>query len=174
MNAIFKRKSIRSFKRKKVSDRLIKEILMAGMAAPSSWNSKPWIFIVIKDRKILDEIAKRHGYANMCKEASLAILVSGNPENMKEKEFLPQDCAAATENMLIEATYLGLGSVWVGLFPKEERMNLLRELTSLPENIIPFSLVVLGYPAEKKKGKKIYYENMVYIDKWDKKQKFDI
>ncbi len=151
MNAIFKRKSVRSFKQKRVPDKLIKKILMAAMAAPSSWNSKPWIFIVIRDRFILDEIAEKHGYANMCKESNCAILVCGSPENMKEKDFLPQDCAAATENMLIEATYLGLGSVWVGLYPKEDRMNLLRKLTSIPENIYPFSLVVLGYPNEKKR-----------------------
>ncbi|MCX7821320.1 MAG: nitroreductase family protein [Brevinematales bacterium] len=171
MNAIFKRKSIRSFKSKWVSERLIKKILMAGMAAPSSWNSKPWVFIVIRDKKILDEIAEKHGYANMCRESNCAILVCGNPENMKEKDFLPQDCSAATENMLIEATYLGLGSVWVGLFPKEDRMNLLKQLVSLPENIIPFSLVVLGYPAEKKKWKKSYYGDKVYLDKWGNKPK---
>ncbi len=166
MNAIFKRKSIRSYKSKKVPDKLIKKILMAGMAAPSSWNSKPWFFIVIKERKTMDEIAERHGYANMCHEAYCAILVCANTENMKEKEFFPQDCAAATENMLIEATHLGLGSVWIGIYPNEDKMKLLRELTALPEKLIPFSLVVIGYPKEKKKSKKIYYSEKVYFERY--------
>jgi len=166
MNAIFKRKSIRSYKSKLLPQKFIKKILMAGMAAPSSWGSKPWAFVVIRERKVLDEIAERHGYANMCREAPCAILVCGIPEGMKEPEFLPQDCAAATENMLIEATTLGLGSVWVGLYPKKERMELLRELLNIPENVIPFSLVVLGYPAEKKKPNLVYISDKVHQEKW--------
>ncbi len=168
MNAIFKRKSIRAYKNKNVSDRLIKKILMAGMAAPSSWNSKPWFFIVIRDRNTLNEIAKRHGYANMCYQAPCAILVCAEIEDMKEKEFFPQDCSAATENMLIEATYLGLGSVWIGIYPKEDRMKLLRELTSLPEKLVPFSLVVIGYPLEKKKARKNFYPEKVFYERYSK------
>ncbi|MGC8765060.1 MAG: nitroreductase family protein [Brevinematia bacterium] len=166
MNIILKRRSIRDYKSKPISERLIRKILLAGMAAPSSWGSKPWAFVVIKNRKILDEIAKRHGYANMCKKAPCVILVCGVPENMKEADFLPQDCAAATENMLLEATGLGLGSVWIGLYPKDERMRLLRELAGVPENVIPFSLVVIGYPNEKKEPHREFYTEKVHYEKW--------
>lgn len=166
MNAIFRRRSIRDFKDKIVPEKLIRKLLLAGMAAPSSWGSKPWHFVVIKDRKTLDEIAKRHEYAKMAARAPLAILVCCEPDKMKEAEFFPQDCSAATENILIEATHLGLGSVWVGLYPKSNLMNILKELTELPGNIIPFSLVIIGFPKEKKPPYKEFLKERVHYEKW--------
>ncbi|AEJ60444.1 nitroreductase [Spirochaeta thermophila DSM 6578] len=166
LDAIFARRSIRRYRPDPVPDGVLKEVLRAGMAAPSSWNGRPWAFVVIDDPAALEEIARRHGYAAMCREAPVAVLVCGIPEGMKEPDFLPQDLSAATENMLIAATELGLGSVWVGLFPHEDRMGVLREVCGLPPEVVPFSLVVLGYPAETKRPHEGWMDGRVFHGRW--------
>jgi len=152
MEAILTRRSIRQYTTKRVSRELINQIVKAAMSAPSAGNERPWHFIVLTDRSILDTIPTFHPYAAMLKHASAAILVCGDASLEKHKGYWVLDCAAATENMLIAAHAKGLGAVWCGVYPTEDRIANLRTLLHLPAHITPFALVPLGFPAESREA----------------------
>ncbi|WP_353893650.1 nitroreductase family protein [Proteinivorax hydrogeniformans] len=166
MDPLFERRSIRKFKDKPVEKDLIKQVLKAGMCAPSACNCKPWHFIVIDDREVLDKIPKFHTYAQMVKESPVAILVCAEPSNERIAGFWPQDCAAATQNILLEATKKGLGTVWVGVHPNEQFEEDFRKLLGIPEDIVPFALIPMGYPDEDKGKNDRYLEDRVHQNKW--------
>lgn len=84
----------------------------------------------------------------MIKKCSVCLVLSGNLKRMAFPEFWQQDMSAATQNILLEATYLGLGAVWIGIAPIEDRMNYLREILELDDNIQPFCLIPLGYSKD--------------------------
>ncbi len=148
MDTILSRKSIRQYTAKPVSREMINEILHAAMSAPSAGNERPWHFIILTDRTLLDEIPKFHPFSAMLKQARIAILVCGDATLEKHKGYWVLDCAAATQTLLLAAHAKGLGSVWCGVYPTEDRMVNLRNLLNLPEHIVPFSLLPLGFPAE--------------------------
>ncbi len=166
MEAILSRRSIRKYTDKKVSDEVVKELLEAGMSAPSAGNEQPWHFVAITDHKILDEIPKIHPYSGMLKEAPLAILICGDESLQKYEGYWVQDCSAATENILIAANAIGLGGVWLGVYPIEDRVAGIRKLLGMPEKVIPFALLSIGYPAEQKPLADRYDESRVHHDKW--------
>jgi len=147
---IFRRRSIRVFKNKPVETDKTDLLLKAGLCAPSARNKQPWYFIAVDDRSQLDKIEKVHPYAKMLKQAPLAIIVCGD-FNLEENEaYLVQNCSAATQNVLLMATELGLGSVWLGVYPRDNRMQGLNKILNLPKHILPISLIAIGYPDEKK------------------------
>jgi len=166
MNAIFTRRSIRKYENKAVPEDMIEQILRAGMAAPSAGNEQPWHFIVIDNRDILIEITKFHPYSQMLKEASHAIVVCADTSLLKFEGYWVQDCSAAMQNMLMMAQDMGLGAVWLGIYPQEERVKALKELLSLPEHVIPFSIMSLGYPAEKKEPQDRFNPARIHKNKW--------
>jgi nitroreductase len=149
MEAILTRRSIRKYTAQAVSDELIKELLQAAMSAPSAGNQQDWQFVVVRSRQMLDELGKVHPYAPIG-GAPLAILVCGDLQRESHQGFWTQDCAAATQNLLLAAHAKGLGAVWCGCYPREARAAALRKLLGLPEYVVPLALVVIGYPAEKK------------------------
>ncbi len=164
MQAILTRRSIRRYTSQPVSDEMVIELLKAAMSAPTAGN-QPWHFVVIRDRSTLDSVSGFHPHAEMLKQASAAISISGDPTvGTLEGRWL-LDCAAATENILIAANALGLGACWVGIYPVEERIEGLRKLLGMPDHVIPLSMVSLGVAAEKKdpparfKTERIHYEN---------------
>ena len=163
---IFERRSIRKYSKLPISDDDIEKLLRAAMAAPSAGNQQTWEFIIIKDKNILDGITKFHPYSQMLKEAQLAIVVCADLDKEKHIGYWVQDCSAATENILIEAQHLGLGSVWLGIYPREDRVKGLKELLKLPASVIPLSIVSLGYPAEKKEPSERYDKLKIHINKW--------
>jgi nitroreductase len=166
MEAIFDRCSIRKYTNKPVNDDIIEKLLRAAMAAPSAGNQQPWEFVVIRDRETLNKIPTFHPYANMLHESPLAILVAGDIEREKHAGYWVQDCSASTQNILLMAHKLGLGAVWLGVYPSEERVDGLKDLFSLPECIIPFSLVSIGYHAEQKEAISKFDTNRIHIDMW--------
>jgi nitroreductase len=166
MKAILARRSIRHYTKEPVSQDTIEQLLKAAMAAPSAGNQQPWHFIVIQDRQILDDIPNIHAYAQMTAEASLAILVCGDLGIEKHPGFWVQDCSAATENILIEACEIGLGAVWVGVYPNEQRVEALSKLVGLPDKIIPLSLIPIGYPAEHKSPSERYNIAKIHYNRW--------
>lgn len=149
-DGIISRRSIRKYKDKKIPEEIIKKIIKAGMYAPSSRNKRPWFFIVIKNKKILKKIADFHPYAKMLYEAPCAILVCGNLKIQEVEGYLALDCSAATQNILLSSLSFGIGSCWIGLYPRKERMDFIRKLIDLCETMIPISLISLGYPDEEK------------------------
>ncbi len=167
MEIILKRRSIRKFTNQPISDEIVKQLLEAGMAAPSAGNEQPWQFVVITQREILDKIPAIHQYSQMLKQAPLAILVCADMSlNKYDIDYWIQDCAAATQNILLAATHKGLGSVWLGVYPRHERVEGLRQLFSIPEYVIPFALIALGYPDEEKPPINRYKEDRVHYNKW--------
>ncbi len=166
MEALFKRRSIRKYTPKEVSDDEIKELIRAGMCAPSAGNEQPWHFIVINVRGLLDEIPRVHPYSQMLREAPAAILVCGDLTLEKHAGFWVQDCAAATENILVAIAAKGLGSVWLGVYPREDRVEGLRQLLRLPKNIVPFALLPVGHPAETKPPKTEFDFSRVRYNGW--------
>lgn len=166
LDAIFSRRSIRRYTSEPVPEEIVTKLLHAAMCAPSARNERPWHFVVMTDREILDEIPKFHPYSQMVKEASVAILVCGDLELEKSSGYLAQDCAAATQNILLEAHFLGLGSVWCGVYPREERMDGFRRLLQLPDHIVPFALVPVGYPAEERPQVERFDPTRIHKNRW--------
>lgn len=167
MSIIYKRRSIRKYESKDVSDDMVKEVIRAAMHAPSGCNQRTWQFVVIRNEEMRKKIAEIHGYAKMALEAPVVIVVCGDLSlEQKCKGFWPQDCSAATENLLLRATELGLGSVWCGIYPDEERMKKFSELLGLPEHVKPFSLVCIGYPAETPEPVDRFEPEKIHYEKW--------
>ena len=166
IEAILTRRSIRKYIKKEISDENIKEFLEAAMSAPSAGNEQPWHFIIIDDPYLLNEIPSFHNHSQMLKDASLAILVCGDLNLDLHKGMWIQDCSAATQNILIAVHAKGLGAVWLGIYPRDDRMTGMKNLCKLPDNIIPFSLISIGYPAEKKPKSDRYNKSRIYNNTW--------
>lgn len=166
MDAILTRRSIRKYTDKRVPEDVVNQLLRAAMAAPSAANEQPWHFVVITDRSIMSQVPSFHPHSHMLKEAALAILVcnDGSLELMKGRGVL--DCAAATQNILLAAHSLGLGAVWLGIYPVEERMNGMRKLLNMPSRVVPVSLVSIGYPDERLRSEDRFKEERVHYQRW--------
>ncbi len=159
IDLLFQRRSIRSYQDRPVEDEKITKLIEAGMAAPSARNIRPWHFAVIKNRQILNKITEIHPYSYMLKEAPMAIAVCGK----HDERYWVQDCSAAMQNILLAATSLGLGSVWLGVYPREERTQEIKNLLELPENISPLGITAIGYPNETKPNKELYEDEKVTV-----------
>ena len=166
MEAILTRRSVRKYNKKPLPDQVIKELLEAAMSAPSAGDEKPWHFIIIDEPQILNKIPNFHDHAQMLKDATIAILVCGDLKLDKHKGMWVQDCSAATENILIAVRAKGLGAVWLGIFPREERIKGMRQLLIIPNNVMPFSLISIGYPAEKQGRVNRYNPSRIHHNKW--------
>ncbi len=166
METILSRRSIRKYTSAAIPEPIIQSILRAAMNAPSAGNEQPWQFVVIQDRSMLEAISKVHPYASMLTEAPVAILICGDLELEKHKGFWTQDCSAATQNMLLAIHSYGLGGVWLGIYPREDRCAGIQKLLNLPSKIMPFALVPMGYPAETKPKADRYSPSRVKYDHW--------
>lgn len=166
LEAILTRRSIRKYENKPVPPETIDKLLEAAMVAPSSMNLQPWRFVVISDRAILDKIPEIHPHAKMLKEAPLAILVCADTNAQDMEGYWVQDCSAATQNILLAAHALGLGAVWLGIFPRTERMEGIIGLTGLPDDIKPVTLISIGYPGEVKSPSDRYNSTFVHYNNW--------
>lgn len=158
------RRSIREFTDDEVSDEQVDAMLKAAMAAPSAQDLEPWHFVVVRKRKLLDELAEVHKYAYMLEKAPLAIVVCGDPK-ISEKHWVEDTCAA-TQNLLLAATALGLGGVWISLYPKKKHQKSVRELLDIPEHTGVLCVLAMGHPAEKKKARTKYDADRVHLDEW--------
>lgn len=166
MDAILNRKSIRKYKDIKVSDELVEALLRAAMAAPSAGNEQPWEFIVLKNKETMKKITEFHPYSKMLLNADVAIVVCGDEAKERFKGYWVQDCSAATENILIAAEDKGLGAVWLGVYPLEDRVSSLKEILNLPESVIPLSIIPVGYPDEQKDPADRFNKERIHYDKW--------
>jgi nitroreductase len=165
LEAIMTRRSIRRYTGEQVSPEHERKLLEAAMAAPSAHNRQPWHFIVVRSRETLDRIPEYHPYSRMLKEAGLAVVVCGD-NRVQTTDFWTHDCSAATENMLIAANSLGLGAVWLGVYPGEELVKKTRELLGIPGHVTPLCIVSVGHPAEEKPPGNRYDESKVHREKW--------
>jgi len=166
LEAIRTRRSIRQYLDKPVPQDLLRQVLSAAMHAPSACNQQPWQFVVLDDRKLLREVPKIHPYATMAVEAPMAILVCGDASLETVSGYWVIDCSAAVENLLLAAHALGLGAVWTGVYPQQERVEGFRRLLGLPKNLTPHSLIPLGYPAEQPEQEDRYRPERIHRNGW--------
>jgi nitroreductase len=168
MKEIFERRSVRKYDGRPVDEAQIELLLRAAMCAPTAKNVRPWEFLVITERDIMNRIASVHPYAKMLKTASCAIIVCALPGKSPgtSDDYFPQDCAAATENILLQAVSMGLGTVWCGVYPKAERIQNIRDIVPLPENIIPFNVIAVGYPDDQPRTVEKFNKDIIHYNKW--------
>lgn len=147
MQAITTRRSVREFdSTKPIPQEIIETLLQAAMSAPSALNQQSWHFIVVTNPELLAQIPKVSPHAQMCLQAKAAIIPCADLGLTKiDLPFWTQDLAAATQNILLAARAEGLGAVWTGIFPNQERVEGFKKLFSLPDTIVPFAAIPLGY-----------------------------
>ena len=160
MKAIRDRRSVRKYKETPVAREKIEALLEAAMLAPSACNSRPWRFVVVTRREVLDKLADCHKYAKMLHKAPVAIVICALADEQAQSEiakgFWPQDCGAATQNILLQAQEMGLASCWCGVEPKEPIVTAVREILELPEDEIPFNIIAIGEGDEEPKARGFY------------------
>lgn len=168
IQTIHNRKSVRRFTEKKVSKEDLQTIMKAGMAAPSGHDKRPWVFIAITDRSIMEELHKELPWASGLKESTAAIVVCGDIDKVDSRnpEFWITDTSAATQNMLLTIESMGLGGVWCTLFPGEDRMQYARDVLNLPQNMMPMCVIPIGYPQGIEKAKDKYDASLIHWEKW--------
>lgn len=149
---IMTRTSVRKYRPESVNDSIITDILKAGMAAPTAANQQAWHFVVITDKGLKDTIGDSFQWTKMVRDCAFAVVVCGDMDKLFDGDrenggFWTLDCSAASENMLLAAHALGLGGVWCGIYPEEERMAALSGILNLPPGLRPVNILSFGYPA---------------------------
>lgn len=168
LDNIATRTSIRDYEARPVEKEKVEKMLRAAMAAPTAMNKQPWHFVVVEQRSVLDSLAGTNPYAKMLLKAPLAIVVCGDMDKVIEgggRDFWIQDASAATENLLLAAHAMGLGAVWTGAYPSEERSKAISATLSLPDNFVPLNMIVIGYPAEHPQPKDKFKEENITFKK---------
>lgn len=166
MEALMTRRSIRSFTDKDVSKELEEKVLRAGMAAPSAGNEQPWHFVVVRDKATLMRIAEVHPHAGMLKEAALGIIVAGEKSLEAHEGMMAQDLSAAAQNILLACHAEGLGAVWCGVHPRPEREEGIRKVLGLPEGVVPFCVIPVGFPKTRPGLSDRYRPDRIHREKW--------
>ena len=164
LETIFSRKSVRQYQNKAVEQEKIDLLMRAGMAAPSAMDRRPWELIVVSDRAAMDSLAVKLPYAKMLTQAPMAIVVCGDVTKSEHNWYI--DCSAVSQNILLAAEALGLGAVWTGVYPSDERVGMVSAALGLPENIVPLNVIPVGYPEGEQKAKEKYNEAKVHYNKW--------
>jgi nitroreductase len=163
INLIKQRRSIRQYTNEDVDEEQVRTLLEAGMAAPSGRARDPWHFIVVRNAETRARLAQTHTFSDMCTRAPVVIVVCGD-ESLSEHWIA--DCAAATENILLAATGLGLGAVWVGIYPRPERESHVRQVLSIPAPIRILCMIPVGHPAEQKPPRTRYNPERVHFEQF--------
>lgn len=166
---IMTRTSIRAYTKDTISKEQIDQLLRAGMAAPSAANKQPWHFVVVTDRQLLKDLGNSSNNWKMTAEAPLAIVVCGDLTKALDndgRDMWIEDTSAATENILLAAHGLGLGAVWTGVYPIQEREDAVAKLLNLPDNLVPMATVVVGHPAESPAPKDKYKTENITFNKF--------
>jgi len=168
LETIFARRSIRRYQDKPLEKEKIELLLQAAMAAPSAMNFKPWEFVVVTDPQRLKEIRNALTFGKH--NAPAAISVCGNLsfyKNTKANRFWVQDCSAATENIMLAAVELGLGTVWLGVHPIHNYIKRISRILHFPEHVIPLNVIYVGYPAEEKPARTQYSPDRVHWETYE-------
>ena len=161
MNNIFSRVSIRKYQDRPVEKEKTLAMLRAAMQAPSAANQQPWEFYVVTNKEKLDALSKVHAYAGMTKDAPVAIVAAYRKE-CRLPDYAQIDLSAAMENLWLEADAQGLGGVWIGIAPWEERMKPVEEILNIPDTMRAFAIFPYGYPAEERKQQDRFDEKRIH------------
>jgi nitroreductase len=160
LDFICRRRSVRRFQKKAIPEETLHLLMKAAMAAPSGNNSQPWEFVIVRDPKIKEELSRVHSWVYMVADAPAAIVVMGD----RGSEWWADDCAAATENLLLAAANLGLGTVWCGI--KEQDAKKVRKILGAPDRLGVLCIVAVGYPAESPPPHTKYRQDKAHWDRF--------
>lgn len=161
MNSIYHRISVRKYQDRPVEREKIEAILRAAMQAPSAGNQQPWEFWVVTNKEIIEKLSKVSPYAG-CTKGAPAVIVAAYREDCMMPEYAQIDLSIAMENLWLEADEQGLGGVWLGIAPIEERMKAVEEIVGLPDGLRAFATFPVGYPAESRPQQDRYDENRIH------------
>lgn len=165
-NPIFDRRSIRKYTSQTVEKEKLEHLVAAAMFAPSAGNQQPWQFVVINERKVLDDLVLSGPYTSALGSAQAAIIVCCDMERVTREGFEIQDCSLASQNIMLEAHNLGLGSVWIGCYPREERIANVSRILNLPVYAIPLNIIAIGYPDEIKERPDRIDPARIHYNRW--------
>lgn len=169
LTTIHSRKSVRHYTGEPVSKRDLETLVKAGMAAPTAMDKRPWAFVIVTDKAVLDQLAEGSPHSKMIVSAKSAIVVCGvlakEPEG-QAREFWVQDCSAATENILLAAEAMGLGAVWTGMYPSAERVGYVQKVLGIPKDVLPLNIIAVGYPTGEDRPKDKFDPVNIHWDKW--------
>lgn len=170
METILRRRSIRRFQERPVEDGLLQQVLRAAMQAPSAKNERPWEFLVVQNPVTLQALSQTDPYSTCVKNAPMAIVLLCNRKAYlaESDAFWQQDMAAAAENTLLAAHSLGLGATWLAVAPLPERMDYVTRTLELPEGVLPFALIPLGYPLQPKAADDRYDPSRIHYEAYPK------
>lgn len=164
MNDIYTRVSIRKYQDRPVEPEKTQALLRAAMQAPSAVNQQPWEFYVVTNREKLEALSKVSPYAGMTKDAPAAI-VSVYRKDCRVPIYAHVDMSIAMENLWLETVSQGLGGVWLGIAPQEERMRAVEAVLDLPDTVRAFAIFPYGYPAEERAQQDRFDESRIhYVD----------
>jgi nitroreductase len=168
LEPLFARRSIRVWQDRPVTEALIHDLLEVAMAAPSAVRCDPWRFVVVRGRSTLAEIAGVLPNGKMLAQAGVGFVVCGDlgAAHDGQLSYMLQDCSAATENLLLAASMLGLGACWLGVHPREDRIRNLTRILGLPEGVLPVAGVAVGWPGERKPARTRYEAASVHFERW--------
>jgi nitroreductase len=170
LDVFYKRRSVRKFTEEPVSRDDLITLLKAGMAGPSASNARPWEFVVITEKETMDKFRGRLKYAKMNAPAAFCVLGSQRMEANKSGDlFWVEDCSAATENILLAATAMGLGAVWIAVHPVPENEKIVKSILNLPKGVTPLNLIYVGHPAEEPEPRSQFDENRIHWGAFPKK-----
>lgn len=164
MEAIRTRRSIRKFEDKPITDDMVHQMLDAAMMAPSAGNAQPWRFVVVNEREVLDSMVELHPYIKMVTQAQLGIIVCADLSLEKFPGYWVQDCSAAMQNLLLAAHGLGIGAVWTGIHPMEDRVSAFKKMFAMPDNVIPLGFVPMGWPTQQPKSESRFKEDRIHYN----------
>ena len=166
INAIYNRRSIRKYKQQPVEKEKIQELLRMAMYAPTGRNTQLWEFVVVDDRQLMAKFQAAHPYSSMLSQAPMMLLVCANLERNSIPNYYMGDCGAAAQTILLGAYDMGLGTCWMGIAPSQERIDAVKEIFNMPENIVPFCAIAVGYPDEEKEMPERFDESKIHYNKW--------
>lgn len=169
--AIHTRRSIRKYQDKIIPETTIERILSAAMMAPSAGDARPWQFIIVTTPEQKKRIKAVHPYVGMITSAPLGILICGDLTREKHAGFWPLDCSAAMQNLLLAVHGSGLGAVWTGIYPVEDRVERFKDIFALPNHIVPFGLAVMGSPAQQLSSEERFSMEFIHYDRWQSKER---
>ena len=150
LNTILHRRSVRQYTDEPIPENKMEAILCAGLAAASSKNRRPWEFIVVQDRNMLDKLsACRPGAAGLLGKCKAAIVVAADAELV---DVWVEDCASAITQMHLMADALGVGSCWLQVRLRKaedgrDTADVVREALGIPERYGVMAILTLGMPA---------------------------
>ena len=166
LNGILTRRSIRKYTDESIPREKMEEIIRYGMFAPSACNCQPWHFVLLNDRELFMKIEEFQPHTKMLKHAQWGIVVCGDDRLAHTPDYWPVDCAAVTQNILLAAHGMGYGAVWLGIFPRRERVAAMKDLLDLPPHVHAFSIISVGYPDQQVPQPERFQPERIHLNQW--------